>query len=57
MGHVLARGGAVSGTAGLEPCAAGIKIVTANQVLGNLNRLKKHTLSKLGIGMNKKSKT
>lgn len=55
-GHVLARGGAASGTAGPEACAAGIKIVTANQVLGNLNRLKKHMLSKLGIGTNEKRK-
>lgn len=45
-----ARGGAASGAAGPEPCTAGTKIVTANQGLGNLNRLKKHRLSKLGAG-------
>lgn len=55
-GRVSARGGAASGTAGPEPCAAGTKIVTANQVLGNLNRLKKHRLSKLGAGTDEKRK-
>lgn len=51
-----ARGGAASGAAGPEPCAAGTKIVTANQGLGNLNRLKKHRLSKLGAGTDEKRK-
>lgn len=53
---MLARGGAASGTARPKPCADGIKIVTANQVLGNLNRLKKHMLSKPGIGTKEKRK-
>lgn len=53
---MLARGGAASGTAGPASCTASVKIVTENQVLGNLNRLKKHMLSKLGIGTNKKRK-
>lgn len=53
---MLARGGAASGTAGPKPCAAGIKIVTTNQVLGNLNRLKPHALSKPGISTNEKRK-
>lgn len=51
-----ARGGAASGAAGPEPCTAGIKIATTNQELGNLNRLKKHRLSKLGIGTSEKRK-
>jgi len=55
-GHVSARGGAASGTAGPEPCAAGIKIVTANQVLGSLKRLKKHKLSKPRIEKRKEKK-
>lgn len=54
VGRVSARGGAASGTAGPEPCAADTKIVTANQVLGNLNRLKKH--SKLGEAQMKREK-
>lgn len=53
---MLARGGAASGTAGPKPCAAGIKIVTTNQVLSNLNRLKPHALSKPGISTNEKRK-
>lgn len=53
---MLARGGAASGTAGPESCTASLKIVTENQVLGNLNRLKNHMLSKLGTGTNKKRK-